>query len=539
MNYLLATWAKRTFGRMTMATVTENDLKLVLSDVEKRICGFLNDYAAFYNQKHPASEPLELRITGGWVRDKLLGYDSHDLDIAINLMTGEQLAIQLGDYLRENYSKYKVTPNNVHKIDKNPEKSKHLETATTKLFGMEVDFVNLRSEEYTEQSRIPIVKFGTPEEDALRRDATLNALFYNIKQNKVEDFTRKGVEDLKSGILRTPLPPRQTFLDDPLRVLRLIRFASKYNFKIDDEALNEMNNSDINKAFGSKVSKERIGVEVDKILRGPNPLLGISLIQQAHIDNVVFVWNNDLGLVEFNKEHCDDWNSIDEIYQSGQLNLHIKQLVTSLPGFVNKWPALQSHWENPTSNFKKCLLLSTLLLPFSQLRIIWNAKKKTNNTMSVTEGILKDDLKIGKNESAQVAKIVDSNKQYAEMVSEFYIRRNQPGFGRSFVGNFLRMYKGDWEIAHFTSFFLQHLQNEQVDAQYEFFHKYIFEQNLQNCHELRPLINGKEMASSLGLKGGPWLGEINDRAIFWQLDNPNGTKEQLLEFIKSIIHEHV
>lgn len=538
MNYILSGWARRTLSRRTMATVTENDLKLVLSDVEKKICGFLNDYVAFYNQKHPTSEPLELRITGGWVRDKLLGYDSHDLDIAINLMTGEQLAIQLGDYLRENYCKYKVAPNNVHKIDRNPEKSKHLETATTKLFGMEVDFVNLRSEEYTEQSRIPIVKFGTPEEDALRRDATLNALFYNIKQNKVEDFTRKGVEDLKNGILRTPLPPRQTFLDDPLRVLRLIRFASKYNFKIDDDALKEMNNSDINKAFGSKVSKERIGVEVDKILRGPNPLLGISLIQQAHIDNVIFVWNNDLSLVKFNEEHSDDWNSIDKIYQTGKLNRHIRQLVTGLPDFVNKWPALQSHWQNTTSNFKKCFLLSILLLPFSQLRIIWNVKK-TNNVMSITEGILKDDLKIGKTESAQVAKIVDSNKQYAEMVSEFYTHRNQPEFGRSFVGNFLRMYKGDWEIAHFTSFFSQYLQNEHVDDQYEFFHKYIFEQNLQNCHDLRPLINGKEMASSLGLKGGPWLGEINNRAIFWQLDNPNGTKEQLLDFIKSIIHEHV
>lgn len=541
MNRLLSNWTKGILsGRMTMATsVTENDLKLVLSDVEKQICGLLNDYAGFYNEKHPNSEPLALRITGGWVRDKLLGYESHDLDIAINLMTGEQFAMQLGEYLRENYSKYRVMPNNVHKIDKNPEKSKHLETATTKLFGMEIDFVNLRSEEYTEQSRIPIVKFGTPEEDALRRDATLNALFYNIQKKKVEDFTKRGVSDLKNGILRTPLSPRQTFLDDPLRVLRLIRFASKYNFSIDDEALHEMNNRDINVAFGSKVSKERIGVEIDKILQGPNPLLGISLVQQAHIDNVVFGWNSDPELVEYNIQHCIDWGSLEKIYQDGYLNFHVEQIVLHLPGFISQREPLKSHWQDKNSNFRKCFLLSNLLLPFSQLQIIWNSRKRNNNTMSITETVLKDNLKIGKHESAQVAKIVDSDSQYFDVVSQFYSNEYQSEFGRSFVGNFLKMYKGDWEIAHFTSFFYRTLQDEHIDDRYDVFYKYIFEQNLENCHELKPLINGKEMANALGLKGGPWLGKVNDRAITWQLDNPNGTKEELLEFIRSILHEYV
>lgn len=93
---------------------------------------------------------------------------------------------------------------------------------------MFIDLVNLRSEKYTDDSRVPVIEIGSPEEDALRRDLTINALFYNINEQKVEDFTGKGLEDLQNGIIRTPLDPLQTFLDDPLRVLRTIRFACRF-----------------------------------------------------------------------------------------------------------------------------------------------------------------------------------------------------------------------------------------------------------------------------------------------------------------------
>jgi tRNA nucleotidyltransferase/poly(A) polymerase len=77
--------------------------------------------------------------------------------------------------------------------------------------------------------------FGTAEEDSLRRDLTINALFYNINTGEVEDFTNKGLEDLKAGIIRTPLGPEQTFKDDPLRILRVFRFAARYEFSCDPE----------------------------------------------------------------------------------------------------------------------------------------------------------------------------------------------------------------------------------------------------------------------------------------------------------------
>lgn len=119
---------------------------------------------------------------------------------------------------------------------------------------------------YHEKHFIDILQtFGTPLEDALRRDITINSLFYNVHSRSVEDFTGKvhivfthldarlpdpsipkqGLDDLKAGIIRTPLPPRETFMDDPLRVLRCIRFASRYGFEIDEGVSKAIHDPDI------------------------------------------------------------------------------------------------------------------------------------------------------------------------------------------------------------------------------------------------------------------------------------------------------
>jgi tRNA nucleotidyltransferase (CCA-adding enzyme) len=103
--------------------------------------------------------------------------------------------------------------------------------------GVFIDLVNLRSEKYTEDSRVPVIDIGTPEEDAFRRDLTINSMFYNINEDKVEDYTKLGETDLKEGIVRTPLEPLKTFLDDPLRVLRTVRFATRFDFRIAPEIL--------------------------------------------------------------------------------------------------------------------------------------------------------------------------------------------------------------------------------------------------------------------------------------------------------------
>ena len=213
----------------------------------------------------------ELRFTGGWVRDKLLGITSHDIDISIDCMTGHHFGTLMKQYLERQDVQIKYQPNvlgGLAKIEANPDKSKHLETITTKILGFEIDLVNLRKETYSEDSRNPTMEFGSPREDALRRDATVNALFYNLSSAKVEDFTGRGLQDLELKVIKTPLPPLQTFKDDPLRVLRAIRFASRLNYKIAIEDKAAMSDDMIKEALKAKISRERVGIEIIKMMRG-------------------------------------------------------------------------------------------------------------------------------------------------------------------------------------------------------------------------------------------------------------------------------
>ncbi|KAK3943911.1 putative tRNA nucleotidyltransferase [Diplogelasinospora grovesii] len=104
-----------------------------------------------------------------------------------------------------------------HIMERNAGMSKKLETAGGKLFGLDIDLVNLRKEVYDGQSRTPEMEFGTPEEDAFRRDATVNSIFFHLEKQEIVDLTGRGLKDLDARIMTTPLDPRQTFMDDPLR----------------------------------------------------------------------------------------------------------------------------------------------------------------------------------------------------------------------------------------------------------------------------------------------------------------------------------
>ena len=202
-----------------------------------------------------------VRICGGWVRDKALGRVTKDVDVALDNVSGAAFAARVSEALA---ARGGDRGSNIGVIAANPEQSKHLETATMRLCGIEVDFVNLRSESYADagDTRIPTMTFGTPEQDALRRDFTLNALFFNVHSRAIEDYTKRGWDDLRTGIMRTPLEPRVTLLDDPLRALRGVRFASRYCFALEQGFVGACLLPEVRAALLAKVSRERVGKEV-------------------------------------------------------------------------------------------------------------------------------------------------------------------------------------------------------------------------------------------------------------------------------------
>jgi tRNA nucleotidyltransferase/poly(A) polymerase len=208
-----------------------------------------------------------------------------DIDIALDDMLGREFADHLNEYL----SKHGQDIVSVGMVLKNPDKSKHLETATMKVGSFWIDFVNLRAEEYTQDSRIPdLMRIGTPDEDAYRRDLTINSLFYNINTGQVEDWTGRGFQDLRKGVVSTPLHPLTTLLDDPLRALRSVRFAARLRFSMDEELVKAAQTTSVANALSQKVSRERVGGELDLMLRSPDPVGAIRLLINLKLIQCVF-----------------------------------------------------------------------------------------------------------------------------------------------------------------------------------------------------------------------------------------------------------
>ncbi|GIQ84153.1 hypothetical protein KIPB_005597 [Kipferlia bialata] len=217
---------------------------------------------------------------------------SHDIDIAIEGATGYAVAQMVNEYLEHTL---KEPVHRIAQIKANPDQSKHLETARARVFGEEIDFVQLRTEDYASDSRIPTIKEGTPLEDALRRDLTINSLFYNIMSDEVEDLTGHGLSDLASGLINTPLPATETFNDDPLRALRAIRFAVRYGFAVSPDIMDAAHTAVYKERLSSIIARERIGSEIGGLTNSLSMGRGIHLIHEMELFHSVFTppWNSE------------------------------------------------------------------------------------------------------------------------------------------------------------------------------------------------------------------------------------------------------
>lgn len=258
---------------------------IALEPAEDQLTSLLREAS----QNSAFSDPeVTIRYAGGWVRDKILRKPSHDIDIAISSLSGHEFAVQFSAYLTIHHPDLRT--GTITKILANPEKSKHLDTATSRFLNLDLDFVQLRTESYgAVDSRTPdVVGVGTLEQDAERRDCTMNALYYNIHTMAIEDPTRLGLDDLANGLIQTPLAPKKTFLDDPLRVLRSIRFASQFGFTIAPETFAEMKTMPVREALKRKVVKERVGIEVFKMMKGIDPARAIRVLESQALYHVVF-----------------------------------------------------------------------------------------------------------------------------------------------------------------------------------------------------------------------------------------------------------
>lgn len=207
---------------------------------------------------------LETYVVGGYVRDKILQRkDPKDIDF-VAVGSGIELAKEVARLLGR--SKISVF--------------KNFGTAQVKYGDLELEFVGARKESYKRDSRKPIVEDGTLEDDQKRRDFTINAMAISLNADNygtlVDPFG--GMEDLKNGIIKTPLEPEVTYSDDPLRMMRALRFASQLGFTIEDESLQAIVAT---RQRIEIISKERVADELNKIMLSPKPSVGLRLFYET------------------------------------------------------------------------------------------------------------------------------------------------------------------------------------------------------------------------------------------------------------------
>ncbi len=218
--------------------------------------------------KQAASElNVDSYVIGGFVRDYLLKREkAKDIDI-VAIGSGIDLAKKVADLLP---SKPKV------------QVFKTYGTAMLRFEDLEVEFVGARKESYNEDSRNPVVENGTLKDDQNRRDFTINALALSLNEHNYGELLDPfgGIEDLDRKIIRTPLNPDITYSDDPLRMLRAIRFATQLNFRIADTSIESIAR---NAERIDIITKERIVVEINKILESDKPSLGFILLHKTNL----------------------------------------------------------------------------------------------------------------------------------------------------------------------------------------------------------------------------------------------------------------
>ncbi|TQW01089.1 tRNA nucleotidyltransferase [Cordyceps javanica] len=409
--------------------------------------------------------------------------------------------------------------------------SKQLETAGGKLFGLDVDLVNLRKEVYDGQTRNPDMEFGTAEEDAHRRDATVNALFFHLQRQQVVDLTGRGLNDLDAKIMRTPLEPMQTFMDDPLRVLRLIRVGSKLGFSIDPEAVSCMRNTRIHQALETMITRDRVGAEVMKMMRSRNPEAAFDCIFRYHLYAPIFV----------------------------RLDAKLLQPLAQQFPFM----AVKSSFPWPTTWPRAYQLLANILQGDSRLSSLVATEENVDFLWTVAAysplaGLRHSLLKETVQEAAasikttsKLTQLLDSSLKNFDSIRKLVHDiqgRNAKCCSRSAYGMAIRSWGATWttqvtyvmlsqavygNLENDTEGGLQgrlsadeHVRESVLDV-YSTFAEFIFSQNLLDAHSKRPLLNGKEIQDLFGLKeGGKYLKAVMDKLMEWQFDNADATREQ-------------
>jgi tRNA nucleotidyltransferase (CCA-adding enzyme) len=434
-----------------------------LTDVDKDVIDIIRKTCA------KTEKNVVVRIAGGWVRDKLMGISSDDIDITISGIS----SIEFGKLMSE-MQKSKIVV-----LEANHEQSKHIDTARVCLFkNFWLDICNLRADDYSSGKSAE----GTPESDARRRDFSMNAIFFNINEMKVEDFV-SGIQSIKDKVIRTPISPEEDFSDDPLRIIRCFRFMSKLGFKVDPQiraAIPKMI-----PLFLTKITKDRIATELVKLFQGKEYFTSLKTLIETGMLRPVFDPENDCNLDE-------------EVIMKRIERVH------KIDGNISTENAMIIYFAAIYADlFEKELRSDT---------------KKRNRPTSAIDHMIVRTMRLTTDLSHNVTLLLKGRKLINEM---------RCTINRVSAGRFVRSVGKTWTLVRPL------IEDDETLSFYDTkLLGFIQEEKLEEAYNLKQLVDGKTLAEMHGIKPGPQLRNIIEQLIDWQLENPNGTIEEYKLTIK-------
>lgn len=421
-------------------------------------------------------------IVGGFVRDIILNREPNDLDIMVE---GENAGIE--------FSKIVATKLNIHP----PITFEKFATSKLLIDDKEIEFIMPRKEYYDKNSRNPKTEIGTLEQDALRRDFTVNALFLRLNDYKLLDLTKKGIDDIKNKIIRVTDESASDiiFEQDPLRILRAVRQSFQLDFKIEEKTYQSMKN----KAERIKiVSGERIRDELNKMLLLPAPSQAFKMLDDIGMLKIILPELKSTQHVEQPKPYHDN-----DVFE---------------------------HTMDVLDKIKPDLLLRISAL----LHDIGKPDTKSENNGKISF--------IGhENKSAQLAKQILMRLKYsADFIKQvtFLIENHM----------YPKMYTKTWKDSSVRKFAYKidsNLENiEQLNiADSKNYNKELFDRvrKLQQENMLIPkkeLFDGTELIKIFNKPAGKWIAKAKEHIKNLQIDNPNIRKEEVIEKLKFLLKDN-
>lgn len=434
-------------------------------------------------------------IVGGFVRDAILGSPIKDVDIVVEAPDG---GIGFATWLAYNTNCFVNTKNPC--VFTTYGTAKVQITSDPEVADIELECVQTRKEKYNKDSRNPETAYGSIEEDAMRRDLTINALYYNISTDEICDFTKRGLDDIKNHVIRTTGEANMIFEDDPLRILRVVRFSTRLGWPIEK-------NTWVGMILNSKriniLTQERVTDELNKMLLSDNPAGALDKLDKCNVLHRV------LPSLSMSKHVYQDLNPKRTLYE------HVLQTVDKTPKVLETRLAALFHDIGKLKTYEKSFMYHS----------------------QIGADMAEEVMKAMKYSNAIITTVKKAIENHEEFSSYFGGVTPRPAVLRKFVVKFDGNDK-DLEVA------LDLIHANNISQMYGKKIKFVpevkkkiaeLDKRNESGKNLVIPINGKDIMAEFNLKPGPTLGLIMDKVKSKVIEDPYVTKEDLFKYVEAYL----